>query len=142
LDSSEAKTWQWWPLTSDSPQGPLTRKAICIEQKRGAEKNHWMCSPPSVAHTLLCGKAIGATTLDPRAPPHPKKCTTWVFSFFLSLSSSGNGTTINTKHANQEALHVLFFCPHSQEKGVPAFQRKKKQGRKKENDNLGCQKKK
>jgi hypothetical protein len=91
-----------------------------------------MCSPPSVAHTLLCGKAIGATTLDPRAP-HPKKCTTWVFSFFLSLSSSA-------KHANQEACFVLL--PHSQEKGVPAFQRKKKQGRKKENDNLGCQKKK
>jgi hypothetical protein len=88
----------------------------------------------------VCGKAIGATTLDPRAP-HPKKCTTWVFSFFLSLSSSGNGTTIiNTKHANQEACFVLL--PHSQEKGVPAFQRKKKQGRKKENDNLGCQKKK
>jgi hypothetical protein len=141
LDSSEAKTWQWWPLTSDSPQGPLTRKAICIEQKRGAEKTIG-CVHHQVLPTPYCVARPLGPLLWIQGPPHPKKCTTWVFSFFLSLSSSGNGTTINTKHANQEALHVLFFCPHSQEKGVPAFQRKKKQGRKKENDNLGCQKKK
>jgi hypothetical protein len=98
-----------------------------------------MCSPPSVAHTLLCGKAIGATTLDPRAPTPKNAQHGFFLSFFLCLHS-GNGTTINTKHANQEACFVLL--PHSQEKGVPAFQRKKKQGRKKENDNLGCQKKK
>jgi len=130
LDSSEAKTWQWWPLTSDPPKAFLLEKPSALNKERGGE-NHWMCSPPSVAHTLLCGKAIGATTLDPRAPTPKNAQHGFFLSFFLSLSSSGNGTTINTKHANQEACFVLL-PPLTRKRGTSLSEKKETRKEKRE----------
>jgi hypothetical protein len=83
LDSSEAKTWQWWPLTSDSPQGPLTRKAICIEQKRGAEKTIG-CVHHQVLPTPYCVARPLGPLLWIQGPPPPQKMHNMGF-FFLSF---------------------------------------------------------
>lgn len=127
VDFLRSKNLAWWPLTSDPPKALLLEKPSALNKERGGE-NHWMCSPPSVAHTLLCGKAIGATTLDPRAPTPKNAQHGFFLSFFLCLHQAmGPPSTQNTPTKR----HVLFFCPTHKKKGYQPFREKRnKEGKK------------
>jgi hypothetical protein len=141
-----SKNLAWWPLNFRSPKALLLEKPSALNKERGGE-NHWMCSPNQVLlPTPYCVARPLLWIQGP--PPHPQKMHNMGFFFLFLFSSlqkgkslhSGNGTTINTKHANQEPCFVLL-PPLTRKRGT-SLSEKKKQGRKKENDNLGCQKKK
>jgi hypothetical protein len=147
-----SKNLAWWPLNFRSPKALLLEKPSALNKERGGEK------PLDVFTTKCCCPTpyCVARPLGPLlwiqggpTPPHPQKMHNMGF-FFLFLFSSlqrgkvfiqamGPPSTQNTPTKR----HVLFFCPHSQGKrGTSLSERKRNKEGKKENDNLGCQKKK
>jgi hypothetical protein len=80
-----SKNLAWWPLNFRSPKALLLEKPSALNKERGRRKpldvfTTKCCCPHPIVWQGHWGHYFGS-----KGPPHPhpKKCTTWVFSFFL-----------------------------------------------------------
>ena len=111
-----------------SPQGPLTRKAICIEQREGRRKPLDVFTTKCCPHPIVLARPLGPLLWIQGPPPQKMHNMGFFFlSSFVFIQAMGPPSTQNTPTKR----HVLFFCPTHKKKGYQPFREKRnKEGKK------------